>query len=89
MSTVNDALDACYKLKQIIAFDSGNLKKIEEFLTPLEKLATPTVLASDYDGYIIEGATQHGFEAIDDNGDLFVVSGDDLIKFVKLQRGPV
>lgn len=57
------------------------------FLRHLETLAEPELhLDSEGDGYIIEGALQHGFEFIDNNVNLFVVHGEALIKYVRLNR---
>ena len=44
------------------------------------------VVNSDEEGYILEGAGQSGFEMVDDNGNLFVVHTNDLIKYVQAQR---
>lgn len=57
-----------------------------EFLRDLEKIVEPAVVGSDYDGFILEGAMQHGFVHIDDNAELFAVSANNLIKFIKLRE---
>lgn len=86
--TVDDALRALHHY----VGDSpanDNLEIVFGFLNRLAKMALPEgVIASDTEGYIIEGAMQKGFDFIDDNAELLVVHANDLIKFVTEQRIP-
>lgn len=88
--TVDDALRA---LNQHTVFNSipfgGNLDIVRAFLERLTEMSEPEcLLASDIEGFIIDGAFQKGFEFIDNNADLLVVHKSDLIKYVLEQRTP-
>jgi hypothetical protein len=88
-TSLEDALDAVDRVEAIHNLDdSFNLTTIKTFLNSLKSKQEPLVIASDYDGFILEGAMQRGFEFINDDADLYVVSGAKLIEFVKLQRTP-
>lgn len=94
--TVDDALRALTKLTGTLRDTSGGLGLVKpdsalgivlNFLRDLEDKAEPEgVVASDTEGYIIEGALQRGFDMIADNGNLLVVHKNDLIKYVLEQR---
>lgn len=59
-----------------------------DFLLSLAGKIEPLVIPTDGDGYILEAAYQLGFDTVDDDGALFIVSGTKLIEFVKRMRGP-
>lgn len=83
--TIEDALHAAQRLRD--NNPTVGSKIILDFLNRLDKLSLPDmVIASDAEGYIIDGAYQNGFDHIDDDGDLFVVHGNDLIKYVMAHR---
>lgn len=57
------------------------------FLSALDRMSdTDTVITREGQGFILEGAMQHGFQTIDDNGDVYVVHGNALIKYVEMVR---
>lgn len=74
MVTLEDAIKAA---------EAGNTDKVLAFLTALEAKIEPGKIDTDAQGFILEGATQSGFDYIDDNADLLVVSARKLIEFVE------
>lgn len=83
--SVEDALKRLENYKETENVD--DLAQVEDFLNSLEvRTHTKMCIATDQEGYIIEGAMQRGFDMIDDDGGLFVVHGNDLIKFVADHR---
>lgn len=78
--TLEDALHAAQQLRS--NHPTVGSKVILDFLTRLaDKAAPESVIASDQEGYVIEGAYQRGFDHIDDNAGLLVVHANDLIKY--------
>lgn len=85
MTTLEDALHAVRTMREQCS--SVGSKIILDFLEQLERQAAPeSVIDTDADGYIVEGAYQNGFDFIDDNAGLLVVHQNDLIKYVWAQR---
>lgn len=84
--TLEDAVDAVDMLEHHNLDGSHNLVVVNQFLGRLKMLAEPTLIESDQDGYIIEGALQNGFMVIDNDADMLAVSGKNLIKFVKARQ---
>lgn len=84
--TLDDAKDAADRVEfHFNADDSFNMKLIHEFFENLSACKMPTEPdRPERDFYIIEGAMQHGFEWIDDDGELFTVSQSKLMDFVNL-----
>lgn len=79
--TVEDALA---EVRVVLIEDCGT----RGFLERLAAMVEPLVIPTDGDGHILEAAYQLGFDTIDDDASLFVVSGTKLIEFVKRMRGP-
>lgn len=85
MKTLEDAVAALNRLEA-----SVNVDIIQDFFEVLKAKVEPSAIASDAQGFIIEGAYQSGFDHIDDNADLLVVSCRKLIEFVEpRQRGRI
>lgn len=89
--TVEDAQRAFTMLEQNVLHDfapkPNQFDIVRTFLDVLAKRGEPEqVINSDEEGYILEGAMQQGFDMVDDNGNLFVVHTNDLIKYVQAQR---
>lgn len=83
-TTLEDALHAAQQMRAASA--SVGTKLVVDFLEPLSKMTKPSVIGTDRDGFIVEGAFQNGFEMIDDDGSLLVVHQNDLIAYVKKYR---
>lgn len=87
MTTLNDAIDALDRLN--FHYDlkhSPNAAKIREFLTGLKAKAEPLHLPTDREGFILEGAGQHGFDHIDDDAEILVVSCQKLVQFITMRE---
>lgn len=90
-TTLDDAIAACEGLfsDQGVQGDSHtHTETISNFLQALKAKAEPLIIPSDAEGFMLECADQNGFDHIDDNVELMVVSSAKLIEFVKLQRTP-
>ncbi len=85
-TTIEDVQEALQDVQNCIK-DEAAISKAKGLIDKLVAMSNiEMLLATDGDGYIIEGAMQTGFEMIDNNGELFAVHGNDVIKYVKLQR---
>lgn len=78
--TLEEAI-ASVLAEQLIYGDSENLSEIAGFLDSLKAQICDPRLNSDDEGFIVEHASQSGFEAINDDGDLFVVAQCNLVDF--------
>lgn len=79
--TLEDAIEALKTLPASPAVD-----RIQDFFEMLGKKVTPVVITSDYEGFILDGAGQQGFDHIDDDASLYIVGANDLIAYAKIQR---
>lgn len=86
--TLDDARDAADRVEfHFNADDSVNMKLLHEFLDAMKACKVPiTPGRPERDFYVIEGAIQSGFEFIDDDAELLVVSAEKLMAFVCLYR---
>lgn len=82
MITVEDAIEALGELPASPATD-----RLQDFFAALVAKVEPVEIPTDEEGFIIEGALQHGFDHIDDDATLLVVSAQALINYTKRQRG--
>lgn len=86
MVTLEDAVDALALLELQAPEGSAPAAKLREFLDGLKAKVAPVSIPTDAEGFIIEGALQHGFDHIDDDATLLVVGAQALIDYTKLQR---
>lgn len=97
MSNTLHPTNVCYVAEQLMpagtyiedvlmVMPEGSLeyKMIEDLVKMTEPEAN---FETEYDAYIVEAAHQRGFEIIDSDARLLVVHSNDLVKFVKEQRG--
>lgn len=90
MITLDDAIIACEKLLSEQGVRGVYHDNISTFLSTLKAKAEPLFIKDDATGFILEAAMQKGFDTIDDDIELYVVSGAKLIEFVQLvQAHPV
>ncbi len=83
--TLEDAIAALHRI-EVPPTQAAAHGIINEFLTRLASFQEESVYETDRDAYIVEGACQKGFDFIDDDGDLLIVSTNKLQAFVKLYR---
>lgn len=87
MKTLNDAIDALDRIEAVHKLDdSFNFAVIYEFLRGLQAKEEPAAIADDAEGFILEHAATLGFDYIDDDAELLVVSARKLIDFVKIRQ---
>lgn len=82
MTSLEDAVDALNRLEA-----SPDVDIIQNFFESLRAKLTPVSIPTDEEGFILEGAMQHGFDLIDDDATLYVVGAQALIDYTKRQRG--
>lgn len=82
MTSLEDAVDALNRLEA-----SPDVDIIQNFFESLRAKLAPVSIPTDEEGFILEGAMQHGFDLIDDDATLLVVGAQALIDYTKRQRG--
>lgn len=88
MTSLEDAMDALDRLESLYGLDdSHNASTLRQFLESLRAKLAPVSIPTDEEGFILEGAMQHGFDLIDDDATLYVVGAQALIDYTKRQRG--
>lgn len=91
MKTIQDARKAFDALKRVYVLTGSQVAQtLDSFLSRLESKIPQTWLgvSNDDEGFILDNAMQHGFEMLDDDGDLFLVPAPELIHYTRVQREP-
>ena len=89
MKTIQDARKAFDALKRVYVLTGSQVAQtLDSFLSRLESKIPQTWLgvSNDDEGFILDNAMQHGFEMLDDDGDLFIVPAPELIHYTRVQR---